>query len=562
VTDDDGRFALRGIPPGPYNILANRDGYVQASKPVVLASRDSLTNVVLEMTPTGAISGHIRNRAGEPLSNALVQAQRYTYREGRQALTNVQSARTNDLGEFRLYYLTPGRYLINATPESGPRLHPGPANTTTLISSVIPGAPTVGAPPTGNSEMSELQFVRASAREFLSVGLLPSPLSGAAFVPVYFPGTMDASAATVIDLSPGENFASADFTVSEMRSIRVRGRIMNGVTGQSADKASVILISKDAGGGLLPSRSTGSVTADGTFEFLGVSPGKYDLIALVGTLPAGLSSGGTGYPGGVGINPGPPPQAGGPPLRDFSVDATGIRLAARVPIDVNNADIEDVVVTAQMGYTLRGRVLIEGASLEESQRQVNGVAVQLMPTSGDFESAAMPGIVRPDGSFTIVGALSGTYQIWLMGAANMQLGLSYVKSATLGGLDAINPRLVIDGEPRGELEIVVSTARGFATVSVVDAKQAPAKGATVVFVPDASRRQHFDLYQRGITSPTNGTATMNIPAGDYTAYAFENIEVNPWLDPEVMQKYSGQGAAVRIEPGGKQQLNLKLIPGR
>jgi hypothetical protein len=244
------------------------------------------------------------------------------------------------------------------------------------------------------------------------------------------------------------------------------------------------------------------------------------------------------------------------------VDSTGVRLAARAPIEVNGTNIEDVVLTAQIGYSLRGRLTVEGASLEEIQRQLDGVVIQLMPTSGDFESAAMPGIVRPDGTFTIVGALPGTYQIWLMGAANMQLGLAYVKSATLGGIDAINPRLFIEGEPRGELEIVVSTARGAATVSVIDAKQVPAKGATVVFVPETSRRQHFDLYQRGTTDPTNGSVAMNMPAGDYTAYAFQNIEINSWLDPEVMQKYAGQGTTVRIEPGGRQQLSLKLIPSR
>jgi hypothetical protein len=563
VTDDNGRFALRGILPGSYNLIASRDGYVRTSKPVVLASNDSLINVVLEITPTGAISGHIRNRAGDPLSNAVVQAQRYTYREGRRDLTNVQSTRTNDLGEYRLFYLPPSRYVINATPESGPRLQQGPANTTTLISNVVPGIPTIGAAPTtGNPEMTELQYVRASALEFLSAGLLPSALTGAAYVPVYFPGTMDASAATAIDLSPGENFTNADFTVSEMRSIRIRGRIIDGVTGQSAVRASVTLLSKDSGGGLLPSRSTGSVAADGTFEFLGVAPGKYDVIALVGTLLSSLSSGGTGYPGGAGINPGPPPPAGAAPRRDFSVDPTGVRLAARVPIEVSGANMDDVVLTAQVGYTLRGRVTIEGASLDDSQRQLDGVVIQLMPTSGDFESAAMPGIVRPDGSFTIVGALPGTYQIWIMGAANMQPGLTYVKSATLGGIDAINPRLFIDREPRGELEIVVSTARGSAMVSVVDAKQAPAKGATVVFVPETSRRQHFDLYQRGTTDPTNGSVAMNMPVGDYTAYAFQNIEINSWADPEVMQKYAGQGTAVRIEPGERQQLTLKLIPSR
>jgi hypothetical protein len=77
----------------------------------------------------------------------------------------------------------------------------------------------------------------------------------------------------------------------------------------------------------------------------------------------------------------------------------------------------------------------------------------------------------------------------------------------------------------------------------------------------APLRQHFDLYQRGQISD-NGTTLMRVPTGTYVAYAFQDIEPNSWWDPDVMQKYAGQGGPVRIELNRTQSLNLRLIPAR
>ena len=558
ITDESGRFVLRDIPPGPYNLMATRDGYVRGTKPIVLAARDSVTNFVLEMTPTGAISGRARNRDGGAIGNASVQAQRYTYRGGRRVLTIVQRTLTNDLGEFRLYYLPPGRYIVSAIPDAGPSIVGGPANTTAMSVPAVPGTPLVGSPPEGGGEAFLGPFRRASTTELLAVGLLPSSLTGVAHLPTYFPGTTDASAATPIDLAPATDFRGADFVVSESRASRIRGRVVNDLTGEPASNASVILLSRSQAGEGLPRRQTGTVRSDGTFEFSAVPPGSYDLVAVAGSLPAGMSSGGSGYPGGASINP--IPFRASP--RDFSVDPAGMRLAARIPIEVAGTDIDNLIVTPRAGYTIRGRVLIEGTSLEESQRQLEGVVVQLMPDSGDFESAAMPAPVRPDGTFAIVGALPGTYQIWLMGAANMRMGVVYIKSAMLGGVDVIDPRFVIEREPAGELEIIVSNARGNVEVSVVDTKQSPAASVTVVFVPDAPLRRHYDLYQQGQTNNSGIARMPAIPAGDYTAYAFENIEPGSWWDPDVMQQYAGLGTPIRIEANGRHRLTLKSIPAR
>jgi hypothetical protein len=545
VVDDSGHFAIRDIPPGAYNLMATRDGYVRATKAIVLTPRQSMTNIVLEMTPTSSISGRVRDRNGEPMGNVSVQAQRYSYREGRRILSPAQTALTNDLGEFRLYYLEPGRYVVTASPMNGPAPS-GPS----LFMNTAPGIPSIG----GSS--AESRFVQATASEFLAAGIVPAAMSSTAYVPIYFPGTTDPAATTPIDLAPGANFAAADFTVSEVRPHTIRGRIIDGVTGQPAGGATLILFTRDPNVDR-PTRRNATTAADGTFELRSVAPGSYDILGMVGTNPQGMSSGGSGYPGGAGLNP-IPAQPGSPALRDFAADPAGMRLAARIPVEVGGADIDNLTITAQRGFNLKGRVVLEGKSPEETQNMLNGIVVQLMPVDTSFEGAAMPAPVRPDGTFTAAGVIPGTFMIWLMRSSNLQNGVAYVKSATIAGIDVINPRLKIDGEPRGELEIVVGTDRGAVVATVVDAKGAPFQGARVVLVPDAPLRQHFDLYQSAVTNDM-GTANLSGPAGDYTAYAFEKIDNGAWWDPEVMQKYAGQGTPVRLQVSGRPQLNLKLL---
>jgi hypothetical protein len=121
LADDSGRFSLRGIPPGTYQLLATRDGYVRASVPITIEVGQILREIALSIVPTGAISGRILNSRSEPFANVEVRALRYMTEPGKPVLTAVEVVRTNDLGEYRLYYLEPGTYLVSAIPFLGPR---------------------------------------------------------------------------------------------------------------------------------------------------------------------------------------------------------------------------------------------------------------------------------------------------------------------------------------------------------------------------------------------------------------------------------------------------------
>ena len=70
-----------------------------------------LNDVHIDMVPTGAISGRVTNASGEPIAIVDVFALKSSYQEGQRILTQVLSAKTDERGEFRMFWLTPGSYL-------------------------------------------------------------------------------------------------------------------------------------------------------------------------------------------------------------------------------------------------------------------------------------------------------------------------------------------------------------------------------------------------------------------------------------------------------------------
>jgi beta-lactamase regulating signal transducer with metallopeptidase domain/cytochrome c5 len=134
VSDDNGKFAIEGIDPATGFVLsAQKTGYsavrygVKASlgpaAPAVtfeLKAGESLKNMDLTMIAQGVLVGAVRDADGDPVANAQVISLRRVTPRGTQ-LTLSGTAQTNDLGEFRLAGLAPGRYYVmaNSTQEFG-----------------------------------------------------------------------------------------------------------------------------------------------------------------------------------------------------------------------------------------------------------------------------------------------------------------------------------------------------------------------------------------------------------------------------------------------------------
>src|SRR4030095_3138682 len=110
-----------GITPGTYRFVVSSRGYVAAdygqSRPggithtFTLGPGQRVDNVRLMVTPGGVISGRITDN-GKPVGIAEVYALNVGDYQGRLTLFGVLSAKTNDLGEYRMFWVPPGRYYV------------------------------------------------------------------------------------------------------------------------------------------------------------------------------------------------------------------------------------------------------------------------------------------------------------------------------------------------------------------------------------------------------------------------------------------------------------------
>jgi hypothetical protein len=116
VTDAAGRFHFGDVADGKAALRAVADGFINTWEdlsPVTMSDGQYVTIAPLELEPYRKILGRALDAAGSPLDGYEVKA--INSDEQRPTV----SARTNDLGEFRLVDLPVGRYFLQVSPLSG-----------------------------------------------------------------------------------------------------------------------------------------------------------------------------------------------------------------------------------------------------------------------------------------------------------------------------------------------------------------------------------------------------------------------------------------------------------
>jgi Carboxypeptidase regulatory-like domain len=254
TTANDGRFTFRGVPRGQYRLTVTRLGYVGATYgerrpggPGTPITLPDTSDVRVSLTPSSVITGRIFDRQGQPTGNATVRAYRLSFQQGRQSLAEVQSTYTNDLGEYRLFFLTPGKYYVGVTP----------------------GIRGVG----GGGGTDPLNAFRAQ-RENTRTESVPTENID---IPIYFPGTPDQLVAAPIELKPGAEVRNIDIIAGPVRANHIRGVIVAAEPGQRLAETATMRLSSGTG-----TRFTGSPVPN--FDVSRVLPGRYILSAVVGTL--------------------------------------------------------------------------------------------------------------------------------------------------------------------------------------------------------------------------------------------------------------------------------------
>ena len=538
TTATDGTFVFAAVPPGQYRIVSKRAGYVNAEygqrwpngvgTPLTLPARQAVSNVPIPMLQTGALSGRVHDRLGQPIGGADVQALKATYQDGRRVLTIVQSAVSDDRGEFRLFWLPPGRYYLSAR-------HPEISGSMMQFSG---GVMVGGGGGIGLKGTPAFQEFRNSGD---NAGATMTPFEPRQasrvrerYMPVYFPGGTDEQAAAGIDLTPGGEQTGLDFTLERVPLQRVRGRVVYEANGEPAMSARVQWISSTGASAppndniLIGPRSEGVAVecCDGSFE-LALPPGSYTLVAA------------------------------------------NNNINTRVGVQVGYADVEGVVISLGQSFNIAGRVTFEGRT--PSPADLNALRISLAmnpPVPGLVPNSYST--VLPNGSLTL-SASRGDFRVnvspllTVPGAFRVPVRETptptsmYVKSIRLGDADVLNGGLYLDGRPDAPLEIVIGTTPGSLDGVVVNQNHQPVPNVPVSLLPDVARRGRMDLY-RTVSSDASGRfAIDHVPPGDYVAFAWDGIENGEWQNPEFVAAYEARGTRVRVRDSSSTMIELTAL---
>jgi hypothetical protein len=255
-TDASGYFELKDLAPGIYDIQAQHDGYNARTDrfsgdlgPIAFSSTrviaDQTSNVVLSMTRGSTISGRILDANGNSVTNITVAAFQKSYQDGRAVLTSSLSKLTDDRGEYRIFWLSPGEYYVGVLPGAG-----------------VGARGARGVPPAGTSVSH----------------------------PTFYPGVIDAKLAGRIEVEEGAETSGISINLQAgARGVTVAGRVDNAVSKIPTGASQFYLVSLDHTAVTLFNTAAIQNTAVGAhgggntdFQINGVLPGSYDLIAVAG----------------------------------------------------------------------------------------------------------------------------------------------------------------------------------------------------------------------------------------------------------------------------------------
>jgi hypothetical protein len=214
--------------------------------------------------------------------------------------------------------------------------------------------------------------------------------------------------------------------------------------------------------------------------------------------------------------------------------------------------VENLSLTIGPGMEVTGHLRVEG----DKSANLTAVRVALM----NLGSGVQPASLDEQGAFTLRNVNQDRY---MLNVAGLPEGF-YVKSVSLGpeaqdfrGAAGID----LTKGATAPLEILIGANAGQVSGAVLDEKSQPAAGAMVVLVPqERDRREVFQLYKTATTDQYGRFTIRSVEPGEYKVFAWEDIEVGAYMDPDFIKPVESRGEPVSIKENSREDLKLKVIP--
>ena len=506
TSDAAGKFVFEDVAPGRYTLSAEKAGFVTArygarsntspGTQLTLAAGMELKDLSIKMTPQGVIIGKVLDEDGDPVPTVQVQIVRTMYAAGRKQLVPSGGSNTNDLGEYRIGNLSPGRYYVNAIDrrpaQFGIADRPGRA----------------GVAQEGN-------------------------------VPTYYPNGVDPSSAVPIDVAAGGEIRGIDIRLLRAKVYSVRGKASEAPGGPGTMFVSLVRkVEGDSVAAILGGNSTSQLRPDGSFEFRGVIPGIYTLQTQPQNINGNASSNLTGR---IEVT-----------VSDANIDGLVLPLAPAQAITgtvkLEDGDIATLLKSAQNSAGVIGGI--------NSAISVPGRLLLLLSSSEGPTTGASTTQVKEDGTFQFNAVGAGKYTL---NAAVMPQG-TYLKSARFGGQDVTHAPIDTTAGTGGTLDLVLSSKSADVSGSVQNEKGEPLAGVLVTLWPKTPDASPTGGTRPGFTDQAGGFKIQSLAPGEYYVAAFEDLESGLVQSPDFLGRFTSDASAVTLAEGSHESRDLKVVP--
>ncbi|HEY4085882.1 MAG TPA: carboxypeptidase-like regulatory domain-containing protein [Bryobacteraceae bacterium] len=494
TTDSKGEFTLVDLDPGEYQLGAKRSGYLETyygakgprddGSPIILTASQSVEDLRMKLTPFGVIAGTVRDSDGEPFAGAAVDLFGIVWQNGRRTISSqTDELHTDDLGQFRIAGLKPGRYFLAAA---------------------------------ASRRSDEDATVDHSPKT--------APHSDPA-VTTFYPGTIDPDSATPIDLAPGGRQMGADITLIHSRLHKV---IVHIQAAPGLRTYGHLLYATEGFGEVGHERNSNKEA----LEIVNVPSGSY--ILRFGAVV---------------------PQKSTPGVYDLTNSSDGCGSA--IPVSINKEDTVEINAVAPGCAHITGHITTDAG---KPLKDAGGFGYEFVRDNEDDGHY----FVKADGSFRLTVS-PGQHTLDFRDITNSNN--IYLKTIRSGSQDLLQSGLTLSGGDHLDIEVVFGSDGGRVEGVVSDPDGKPAPAATVVLIPnEAALRTRPDHTPSVTTTHAGHYELKGIAPGGYKLFAFENIEKDTWLDPDVLRDYESRGAPVNVKPGDPdtqespaQTVDLKLI---
>jgi hypothetical protein len=486
--DGRGHFLFSNVEPGIYRLTADRAGFFSDDRkreyqPIFeIAAGEHVKDIPVRLIPSALVSGKIRDEYNDPVQDAEVRVLTVQTRLGQQYLRVAAKALTDDRGEYRIAGLHPGKYYLLVEDKSKPLV---------TLTSII-------------ENVNALAKMTNEKGRSLRVDMPRVPDPPYTYAPLFYPDTTDFRQAQSLRLNPGDEMA-ADFLLVSAPVVSIHGKVVNGITGQTASNTTVAAFWTNyvEGGGIPALNVTG-----GSFEVRGLAPGTY-------TLRATFTE----------------------DQRVFYGEET---------IEVGDRGAQNVQITALPDFVATGHVRLAGVAEKPRKASIEFVGEGLMPrvrTSTVPPDLVFEAQLRPDRRYhAMVRNLPQDY---------------YLKSVTISQHEMAPDNVVVNGL-RGDLEFILSTAGGHIEGALTNSRNEPTRGS-ILLIPDVPDPGPPDLFRRTSADSKGNFMFRGVSPGSYRMLAVENLSLEDEInDPDFLRTIANRGESLIVEENGNYSVTLKL----